>query len=85
MVVRLNVQKPYDAKKIEQPAGLVTRLTESVQKTLPILVILEDGFLPVAAIQRMINRSGIFHPQLPHHARKPARSEERCKYYIAID
>ena len=43
------------------------RLGQHVNKALPIRVILEDGFAPVAAIQEVINRAGILDSEFAGH------------------
>jgi hypothetical protein len=69
----------HQAKGLHLPARFPTGLAQGVEETLPILVILEDGFPPVPAIHHVINRSGIFHSELPRHARKPNRQGIMCQ------
>ena len=44
------------------------RVAQGHQESPPVLVILEDGFTPVAAIQHMVNRARILHSQLSSHS-----------------
>jgi hypothetical protein len=51
----------------------------------PVLVILEDGFLRVATVHDVVDRSGILDARLPGHARvEPDGSTEVNIYYILI-
>ncbi len=50
------------------------RLGQRLQEPAPVLVILEDGYLPATAIHGAADRSGILNAQLPSRARiRPQR------------
>jgi len=57
-----------------QAGGLGARLAQRLDETLPILVIVEDRFAPVAAIHDVVDRSGILDSQLARHAGRMARA-----------
>src|SRR5882672_434693 len=48
----------HETKSVDLPAGLVTSLAKSEQKTLAVAVVLEDGFAAVAAIHQVIEATG---------------------------
>src|SRR2546421_6277524 len=50
------------------PVSLFTTFPERLQKAQPVLVIMENGFAPVAPAHHVVNRSGIFHSEFPGHA-----------------
>ena len=52
------------------PAGFQARLGQGLQKTLPVLVVLEDVLPPVTTVQYVIHRAGILNAQLPSHGRR---------------
>src|ERR1017187_8814318 len=52
------------------PAGFVARFAESFQKTLPILIVLENRLSPVSPVHDVIDRSRILHSQFARHAPK---------------
>jgi len=62
------------------PIGFRARLGQRGDEQLPIPVIVEDRFPPVAAVQDVINRAGIFHAELACHARNPAPTGKWCQY-----
>ena len=49
----------HQAVRMHLPAGLLTGLAQRFQQPLPVRVVGEDGFPPVAAIHHMVNRSGV--------------------------
>ena len=51
----------HEAIRVDLPAGFRAGFAQSVQKPLPVRVILENGLPPVPAIHDMIDRPGIFH------------------------
>jgi hypothetical protein len=50
------------------PACFVARFAEGFQKTLPILIVLENRFSPVSPIHDVIDRSRILHSKFARHA-----------------
>src|ERR1017187_4002918 len=50
------------------PACFVARFAEGFQKTLPILIVLENRFSPVSPVHDVIDRSRILHSQFARHA-----------------
>src|ERR1019366_594769 len=52
------------------PACFVARFAEGFQKTLPILIVLENRFSPVPPVHDVIDRSRILHSQFARHAPK---------------
>ena len=53
---------------MDLPCGLDTRLGQSLEKALPIRVILENGLAPVAAIQDVVDRAWILNSEFASHA-----------------
>src|ERR1022692_1383840 len=52
------------------PACFVARFAEGFQKTLPILIVLENRLSPVSPVHDVIDRSRILHSQFARHAPK---------------
>ena len=57
----------HQAEAMYLPAGLVTALTQRLQKPLPVLIILEDSLTAVATVHDVIDGTRIFHSQLARH------------------
>jgi len=74
---------PHQTVGMHLPARLEARLPESVQKTLMILIVFENGFPPITTVHDMIDRSRIFHPQFAGHARLPAQRKD-ATYFSTI-
>jgi hypothetical protein len=53
----------HQAKGLDLPIGLGTRLAHSLEEALPIRVIAEDGFAPVPVIHDVVNRACVFNAQ----------------------
>ncbi len=61
---------------MDLPAGLGARLPQGLQETLPIRVVLENGFTAVTAIHDVIDRAGILDSEFAGHAKGlPMRGE----------
>jgi len=58
------------------PIGFLARLGQRGEEQLPVPVIVEDGFPPVATVHPLINRTGILNAWLACHARKHAQTGE---------
>jgi hypothetical protein len=52
---------------VHPPTGALARLSQRSQKLFLIRVIVKNRFLPIAAIQQMINRSGELHSRFARH------------------
>ena len=52
---------------LELPAGIFAGLTERIEKTATILIVVEDGFAPVPAIHQMVNGSRKLDAQRSRH------------------
>ena len=57
----------HQDKCVHAPARAGTNLAERANKTFPIALIAKNRFLPVTAIQQMIDGTGKFHAGLPGH------------------
>src|SRR6266496_5462294 len=55
-----------------QPAGLGARLAQSLREALPMRLVLENRFAPLAAIDDLVDRAGILDSQLADHAGRVA-------------
>jgi hypothetical protein len=58
----------HQTKGMYLPAGFGASLAQRGEEPLPILIIAENGFPPVAAAHHMINRAGILDSNLARHA-----------------
>jgi hypothetical protein len=58
---------PHQAVGVDWPAGLGAGFGEGLQKATTIRVILKNRLAPVAAIQDVIDRAGIFHSEFARH------------------
>src|SRR5437879_5460341 len=47
----------HEAKRLHLPTGLLAGLIQSLQKTPPIVVIIENLLAPVSTIHQMVNRA----------------------------
>jgi hypothetical protein len=59
-----------------QAGGLGTGFPQRGKEPFPILVILEDGFLPISAVPDRVNRTHILHSQLARHALENAPTDD---------
>src|SRR5213596_3490295 len=57
----------HQAQGMHLPAGLAASFAQGVYEPLPIRVIPENGFAPVAPIHHVVNGTGIFHSELARH------------------
>ncbi len=62
----------HEAERMHPPTRLGARLPQRPNEPLPVLIVPEYRLPPVPAIHDMIDRSGIFHSELPRHAQQPA-------------
>ena len=58
---------PHQAVGVDWPAGLGAGFGEGLQKATTIRAILKNRLAPVAAIQDVIDRAGIFHSEFACH------------------
>ena len=54
----------HQAQGMHLPTALAASFVQGVDEPLPIRVIAENGFAPVAPIHHVVNRTGIFHSEL---------------------
>jgi hypothetical protein len=57
----------HQAIRMHLPTGLLTDLSQRLQQSLPVLVVLEDGLPPVASIHHMIDCPRILNAHLSSH------------------
>src|SRR5947208_16730380 len=58
----------HQAQGVHLPAGLAASFAQGVDEPLPIRVIAENGFAPVAAIHPVIYRARVLNAKLSRHA-----------------
>ena len=63
----------HEAVSMDLPAGLEAGFAEGVQEPLTIVVIAEDEFAMIAAIQDVVNRAGVLDTKFAGHARNSKR------------
>jgi len=64
---------------LDVPAGLGASLAQGLDEALPIRVVFEDGFAPIAAIQDVVDRAGIFDAQLAQHGHLCIATSDLCQ------
>jgi len=77
----------HQAIGMHLPLRLLAGLCQRCQQSLPVLIIGEDGLLPIAAVHDVVERPRVLDAQLSGHAprvtvRPPPVS---TKYYILIN
>jgi hypothetical protein len=69
---------------VDLPARFGARFAQCLQKTLAILIVLEDWFSPISPVHDVINRPWILHSQLARHAANPLIQHRRVKPYSTL-
>src|SRR2546430_106041 len=64
------------APRLHFPARLSARFTQSLQETLTILIVTENRFATVTAVDDVVNSAGILHAQLSGHDRSFSTSPQ---------
>jgi hypothetical protein len=59
----------HQTGRVHLPRGLLASLFQCLKEPLPILLVPENRFPPIAAVPHLVDRSRILHPQLPCPAR----------------
>jgi hypothetical protein len=73
---------PHQTTGVNLPVGLRARLGQLGEKQLPIRVVAEDRFPPVAAIHHVINRAGILNAELACYVSKSGRTKEMSQCVV---
>jgi hypothetical protein len=68
--------------RMNLPGGLPTGLGKGLDKTLTILVVLEDGFTPVTPVHDVVDGPRILDSQLARHGAKNATAPLTIKSFI---
>jgi hypothetical protein len=70
----------HQTKGMDLPAGFAAGFPQRLDEPLPILLIPEYRFAPVAPVHYVINRTGIFHSELAGHRPDVADTGNTCQY-----
>ena len=57
----------HEAPGVELPAGFFAGLTEGIEKTAAILIVVEDGFTPVPTINQVVDGPGKLNARSEEH------------------